>query len=240
MEHSHTHLTAFPSPRELQHTSWVVNYYTWGQASWLIRIAHYGKMPLPLLSSHISCLKEAAFAFHFALLTGELVLPAWAPPIHLNQTGSLSCSCPRSKGFHLNGNWSTIPPLLLAHRTHSTALADPADIEATVLLERNRCILWTVSRQISWKRGFMPKLQNLRLKKQSISSPVRLMLSQAALSFQPSVSISFLCKYHLQPQTPAAQIPFSSNISELLVLHKSHRLAKGNRNLGTAVVLREM
>lgn len=132
MEHSHVHLTAFPSPRELQHSSWAVNYYPKGQASWLIRTAHYGNMPLPLHSSHISCLKEAAFAPHFAP----------SPPIHLNQTGSLSCSCPHSNG--LPPEWCLQhPPNCSWHREHTAqqCMADSADNEATALLNHNHCIL---------------------------------------------------------------------------------------------------
>lgn len=119
--------------------------------------------------------------------------PEWAPPTHLNQTGSPSCSCTyfnRSPPeWQLERHPSTAP--CTENTQHSPGcMADSADIEATVLLDLNHCILWTVSRQISSKHGLMPKLQSLRLKKLSISLPVRLTLSQAALSFQPSVSIS--------------------------------------------------
>lgn len=95
-------------------------------------------MPLPLLSSYISHLKEAAFASHFTFL-----LPACATAIHLNQTGSLSCSCPHSNGLPPEWQLEHYPSTALD--TENTAqpwqcMADSADTESTVLLHFVNCI----------------------------------------------------------------------------------------------------
>lgn len=157
----------------------------------------------PSLASHLSCFKDSALASDFALLAEELSLSSLSP-CHQSQSDwfpVLQLSSPQCAS-----TWTAIRATSLHcswHRKHAAQpwrrMADSADTKATVLLFHNHRLSWTVYRQISSRRGLVPKLQKLKTRtwETSVSLPVGLMLWQAALS---SISI---CLYFLFVQIAA-------------------------------------
>lgn len=200
----------------------------------------------PSLARHLSCFKDSALASNFALLTGELLLSSPSPCHHSrsDRFTVLQLSPPQWAS-----TWTSIKATSLHcswHKEHAAQpwqrMADSADTETTVLLFHNHRLSWTVYRQISSRRGLIPKLQKLKTHawEMSISLPVRLMLWQAALS---SISI---CLYFLFVQIPATST--NTGGTDPLLQHfrtafspQITRTCEGKADtLGTAAVLGEM
>lgn len=135
------------------------------------------------------------------------------------------------------------------HREHIArpwqCMADSADSEVSVLLDHNRCISWTVSRQISSRHGLMPKQQKLKNKKSEhlLACATHALTGRAVLPaiclYFISVQISATATNHWQhrPSSPPAfqNCSFSKGHTQLRRETETLRSAVvpcGNGNMG--------